>query len=116
MLCHGTVCVVGKIRDLILQLSKSSIYSTKPGQPCAFQLITRADSPEWICFDYVNGGYDREHNGFCPGTIVTWLNVRAAYELCEREGKEMRYSFGKPTEAYKDRWCERAPLGRTLSI
>ncbi len=29
--CHGTVCVVGKIRDLILQLSKSSIYSTKPG-------------------------------------------------------------------------------------
>ncbi|EDZ8971747.1 hypothetical protein R676_24120 [Salmonella enterica subsp. enterica serovar Typhimurium] len=30
MLCHGTVCVVGKIRDLILQLSKSSIYSTKP--------------------------------------------------------------------------------------
>ncbi|TFA31553.1 hypothetical protein BON88_01435, partial [Escherichia coli] len=26
----GTVCVVGKIRDLILQLSKSSIYSTKP--------------------------------------------------------------------------------------
>ncbi|MBY5191308.1 PTS fructose IIA subunit, partial [Escherichia coli] len=27
----GTVCVVGKMRDLILQLSKSSIYSTKPG-------------------------------------------------------------------------------------
>ena len=54
----------------------------------------------------MNGGYDREHNGFCPGTIVTWLNVRAAYELCEREGKEMRYSFGKPTEAYKDRWCD----------
>ncbi|TBO61670.1 ankyrin repeat domain-containing protein, partial [Klebsiella quasipneumoniae subsp. similipneumoniae] len=24
------VCVVGKMRDLILQLSKSSIYSTKP--------------------------------------------------------------------------------------
>ncbi|MCB7584789.1 hypothetical protein KAF56_26175, partial [Klebsiella pneumoniae] len=31
-LCHGTVCVVGKMRDLILQLSKSSIYSTKPPQ------------------------------------------------------------------------------------
>ncbi|MCL7652690.1 hypothetical protein M8371_25455, partial [Klebsiella pneumoniae] len=26
----GTVCVVGKMRDLILQLSKSSIYSTNP--------------------------------------------------------------------------------------
>ncbi|MBY7332303.1 hypothetical protein K6486_20990, partial [Escherichia coli] len=32
LLCHGTVCVVGKIRDLILQLSKSSIYSTKPNK------------------------------------------------------------------------------------
>ena len=30
LLCHGTVCVVGKMRDQILQLSKSSIYSTKP--------------------------------------------------------------------------------------
>ncbi|TFX62559.1 PTS fructose IIA subunit, partial [Escherichia coli] len=30
LLCHGTVCVVGKMHDLILQLSKSSIYSTKP--------------------------------------------------------------------------------------
>ncbi|MCE0213843.1 hypothetical protein LVU51_23885, partial [Klebsiella pneumoniae] len=29
----GTVCVVGKMRDLILQLSKSSIYSTKPVSP-----------------------------------------------------------------------------------
>ncbi|ROG27818.1 hypothetical protein C4Y62_003995, partial [Klebsiella pneumoniae subsp. pneumoniae] len=26
----GMVCVVGWMRDLILQLSKSSIYSTKP--------------------------------------------------------------------------------------
>ncbi|MFX0639518.1 hypothetical protein ABEL06_15795, partial [Escherichia coli] len=34
LLCHGTVCVVGKIRDLILQLSKSSIYSTKPNLSC----------------------------------------------------------------------------------
>jgi hypothetical protein len=34
LLCHGTVCVVGKMRDLILQLSKSSIYSTKPTEAC----------------------------------------------------------------------------------
>ncbi|MDU7369748.1 MAG: terminase TerL endonuclease subunit, partial [Klebsiella michiganensis] len=32
LLCHGMVCVVGRMRDLILQLSKSSIYSTKPQQ------------------------------------------------------------------------------------
>ncbi|MBR8554375.1 hypothetical protein J4990_26670, partial [Klebsiella pneumoniae] len=34
LLCHGTVCVVGKMRDMILQLSKSSIYSTKPTVAC----------------------------------------------------------------------------------
>uniref|UniRef100_UPI0037442C15 hypothetical protein n=1 Tax=Klebsiella quasipneumoniae TaxID=1463165 RepID=UPI0037442C15 len=34
LLCHGTVCVVGKMRDLILQLSKSSIYSTNPFAAC----------------------------------------------------------------------------------
>ncbi|KAB3047259.1 PTS fructose IIA subunit, partial [Escherichia coli] len=36
--CHGTVCVVGKMRDLILQLSKSSIYSTKPSGYAATQI------------------------------------------------------------------------------
>ncbi|AWS73579.1 hypothetical protein AM466_11145 [Klebsiella pneumoniae] len=30
------VCVVGRMRDLILQLSKSSIYSTKPCQSTLF--------------------------------------------------------------------------------
>ncbi|MEP8849693.1 hypothetical protein ABKU49_08230, partial [Enterobacter hormaechei] len=40
LLCHGTVCVVGKIRDLILQLSKSSIYSTKPINNPAIPFIT----------------------------------------------------------------------------
>ncbi len=39
LLCHGTVCVVGKMRDLILQLSKSSIYSTKPRKESGRQLM-----------------------------------------------------------------------------
>ncbi|WP_261135938.1 antimicrobial resistance protein Mig-14 [Serratia quinivorans] len=86
------------------------------GKPCAFQLITKAESPDWICFDYVNGGYDQLHDNFCPGTIVTWLNVKAAYDLCVSKDKVMRYSFGKPTAGYKDRWCYRSPLGRVLSL
>ncbi|MEQ5590353.1 hypothetical protein ABN347_21785, partial [Klebsiella pneumoniae] len=41
-----TVCVVGKIRDLILQLSKSSIYSTKPCSVSTDTLPTAAaDDP-----------------------------------------------------------------------
>ena len=36
------VCVVGRMRDLILQLSKSSIYSTKPhGYACSATLLRR---------------------------------------------------------------------------
>ncbi|MFI4086865.1 hypothetical protein VAI72_26350, partial [Klebsiella pneumoniae] len=47
LLCHGMVCVVGRIRDLILQLSKSSIYSTKPlrdydGQVAEAMALVRA--------------------------------------------------------------------------
>ncbi|TXW95072.1 PTS fructose IIA subunit, partial [Klebsiella pneumoniae] len=45
LLCHGTVCVVGKIRDLILQLSKSSIYSTKPPDVLTFfKSMTHAET------------------------------------------------------------------------
>ncbi|PLL94409.1 hypothetical protein CWN68_22785, partial [Klebsiella michiganensis] len=45
LLCHGTVCVVGKMRDLILQLSKSSIYSTKPpgGRNLCFPTIRKTN-------------------------------------------------------------------------
>ncbi|MEH9071285.1 hypothetical protein RAF67_21740, partial [Klebsiella pneumoniae] len=39
-----TVCVVGKMRDLILQLSKSSIYSTKPGSEKEVDLLLRGGS------------------------------------------------------------------------
>ncbi|MCK6978551.1 family 1 glycosylhydrolase, partial [Enterobacter roggenkampii] len=42
LLCHGMVCVVGRMRDLILQLSKSSIYSTKPRY--GFIYVDRDDS------------------------------------------------------------------------
>ncbi|RZX48573.1 ankyrin repeat domain-containing protein, partial [Escherichia coli] len=34
------VCVVGRMRDLILQLSKSSIYSTKPSFCKKFILVS----------------------------------------------------------------------------
>ncbi|MDU7960865.1 MAG: hypothetical protein E7J40_22305, partial [Escherichia coli] len=53
LLCHGMVCVVGRIRDLILQLSKSSIYSTKP-----------LDNPKTL----VQQKWSKTHqgNGFSP--------------------------------------------------
>ncbi|MFW3765579.1 hypothetical protein ACKLKM_23020, partial [Klebsiella pneumoniae] len=51
LLCHGTVCVVGKMRDLILQLSKSSIYSTKPKMSLnndpVYSVLTVGDQLLW---------------------------------------------------------------------
>ncbi|MCK6035908.1 hypothetical protein KMY75_06505, partial [Klebsiella quasipneumoniae] len=46
LLCHGMVCVVGRMRDLILQLSKSSIYSTKPyTEPLLPRLLLKSSLP-----------------------------------------------------------------------
>ena len=50
LLCHGTVCVVGKMRDLILQLSKSSIYSTKPLSGSAVTSSGGAKTVERVVF------------------------------------------------------------------
>ncbi|OVX91913.1 hypothetical protein BME19_21390, partial [Klebsiella pneumoniae] len=47
LLCHGMVCVVGRMRDLILQLSKSSIYSTKPVYTHFFILVRIAYVQSW---------------------------------------------------------------------
>ncbi|MDV0653309.1 TIM barrel protein, partial [Klebsiella quasipneumoniae subsp. similipneumoniae] len=68
------VCVVGKMRDLILQLSKSSIYSTKPhliteyaGQYRHIQIASLPDRHEpdegeinysWIYALLDKAGYD----------------------------------------------------------
>uniref|UniRef100_UPI002378E8AE FimD/PapC C-terminal domain-containing protein n=1 Tax=Escherichia coli TaxID=562 RepID=UPI002378E8AE len=58
----GTVCVVGKMRDLILQLSKSSIYSTKPAitQRRALLNITLSDGkklPRGVAIEDSEGNY-----------------------------------------------------------
>lgn len=86
------------------------------GVPCAFQLIVMAESPCWITFDYVNIGVDQRLSDYSPGSILSWVNITEAWELCQAKGKTMRYSFGNPTTSYKDQWCYREPLHRVWSI
>ncbi|MFQ0397303.1 NAD(P)-dependent alcohol dehydrogenase, partial [Klebsiella pneumoniae] len=51
----GTVCVVGKIRDLILQLSKSSIYSTKPRE-VSIQTVFRYANRYPVTIEAISSG------------------------------------------------------------
>ncbi|MEK8544200.1 hypothetical protein P2R98_23210, partial [Escherichia coli] len=68
-----TVCVVGKMRDLILQLSKSSIYSTKPynANRTYFKTIRKATlgyeqniGDDWIAKIEYKHAWEKEHKNF----------------------------------------------------
>ncbi|WP_445012828.1 hypothetical protein, partial [Enterobacter hormaechei] len=68
LLCHGTVCVVGKMRDLILQLSKSSIYSTKPLLGYLVAELLR--------------GYVADSSPYVPGLSYSQFSMLMVVELC----------------------------------
>ncbi|KLU14251.1 MULTISPECIES: GNAT family N-acetyltransferase [Xenorhabdus] len=84
------------------------------GKPCAYDLVLWAESPKWISFDAINGGYEPEYAHLSIGSILMWVNIQEAKALCQQQDKTMRYSLGNPTFEYKNRWCETFPLGRVL--
>ncbi|MBI6548045.1 GNAT family N-acetyltransferase [Xenorhabdus lircayensis] len=84
------------------------------GKPCAYDFVLWADSPKWISFDAINGGYDPEYAHLSVGSILMWVNTQEAKALCQQGDKTMRYSLGNPTFEYKNRWCETLPLGKVL--
>ncbi|MGU4351693.1 fimbrial protein, partial [Escherichia coli] len=82
LLCHGTVCVVGKIRDLILQLSKSSIYSTKPTD------------------DISTSFYATEPN--TDNSMVVTSNSNVGIKIYDKNNKEIKVNGGElPTDMGK---------------
>ncbi|WP_058910094.1 GNAT family N-acetyltransferase [Entomohabitans teleogrylli] len=84
------------------------------GEPCAYHLVMRAESPQWINYDYICTGLDLTLKHLSPGTVLTWVNINRATQECQQSGKAMRYSFGKPTADYKKMWCQQYALGRVL--
>ncbi|CCW30446.1 conserved hypothetical protein [Xenorhabdus nematophila F1] len=84
------------------------------GTPCAYDFVLRAESPKWISFDAINGGYDPEYAHLSVGSVLMWINIQEAKALCQQGDKTMRYSLGNPTFEYKNRWCETLPLGKIL--
>ncbi|WP_434777246.1 hypothetical protein [Neisseria sp. Ec49-e6-T10] len=86
------------------------------GEPCAYQLIIKSDSLDWVNFDYINIGYDQSLAHLSVGTVVMWKNLLDAEQYCKNKNKNMRFSFGNPSAQYKERWCYKQPVGRILSI
>lgn len=85
-------------------------------QPCAYQLILRAESPRWISYEYVNGGMDLAFSEWSPGSILLGVNTQLAWEECCKTGRKMRYSFGRNRGAYKQTWCKALPVFQTVTL
>ena len=84
--------------------------------PCAYDLILKAECQNWIYFDVPNGGVDPDFAHLSPGSILMWLNITHAQNLCKEKNKKMHFSIGlyKPAWDYKLRWCERTKLGKVF--
>jgi hypothetical protein len=82
-------------------------------QPVALQLVFRAESPQWVSYEYVNAGINPAYKNFSLGSILTFLNTQQAEAYANAQGKQLRYSFGRSDAAYKTLWCNSAPLYKT---
>ncbi|AOE87804.1 acetyltransferase [Pseudomonas sp. TCU-HL1] len=82
------------------------------GAPVAVQVLYRVESPDWISFEYINGGVDPSAHHLSPGSVLSFINTQAAWEDARTKGKALRYSFGRADREYKDRWCNRVAAFR----
>ena len=97
--------VIELLRDLLIG---SVIFLNDA--PIAIQLVYRAESPEWISVEYVNGGVDPETREFSPGSVLSFINTQAAWEQARSVNKALRFSFGRADREYKERWCNPVPV------
>ncbi|WP_291992290.1 GNAT family N-acetyltransferase [Candidatus Accumulibacter sp. ACC003] len=82
-------------------------------QAIAVQIVYRVEAPCWISQEYINGGVDPQAQEFSPGSVLSYLNTRDAWQHARALGKPLRYSFGRADREYKDRWCHRVPVYQT---
>ncbi|MBE2259922.1 MAG: GNAT family N-acetyltransferase [Candidatus Accumulibacter sp.] len=82
-------------------------------RPIAVQIVYRVEAPCWVSQEYINGGVDPQAQEFSPGSVLSYINTRDAWQYARELGKPLRYSFGRADREYKDRWCHRVPVYRT---
>ncbi|CDL81869.1 conserved hypothetical protein [Xenorhabdus szentirmaii DSM 16338] len=85
-------------------------------QPAVVQFVLKKECVNWVNFDFVNTGRDMNLKDASIGTVAMWVNVRNALVLAEEKGVAMRFSFGRPTFDYKDRWCHREKLYKVITF
>lgn len=94
----------------ILHNFMTGSFITINGQPAAFQVLYRVESPEWISVEYINGGVDPSFNNLSPGSVLSFVNTQAEWTHARSVEKPLRYSFGRADREYKDRWCNRVSV------
>ncbi|MEL5252838.1 GNAT family N-acetyltransferase [Serratia ureilytica] len=88
------------------------------GTPCAYDLIFKAQSKKWYFFDCINGGYDPAYTHLSVGSILMYLNIQCARDICQADNVMMGFSLGmdNPRWKYKQQWCNTFSLGRSILI
>lgn len=88
------------------------------GEPCAYDLVFKAECQQWYFFDCINGGYNPAYADQSIGSILMYLNIQRAREMCQVKNVKMAFSLGmdNPRWHYKQQWCNTFTLGRTLRL
>ncbi len=88
------------------------------GTPCAYDLVFKAECKQWYFFDCINGGFDPTYTDLSIGSILMYLNIQSAREICQADNVRMAFSLGmdNPRWQYKQQWCNTLMLGRSLTI
>jgi hypothetical protein len=105
--------VLGALRHLVF-----GYVLLMNGQPCAYDLVFKAECPQWIFFDCINGGVDPDFASLSVGSVLMYMNIQRAKALCVEKKIKMAFSLGmdNPRWAYKKQWCNTFVLGRTLTV
>jgi len=88
------------------------------GNPCAIDLVLKAESDRMIYFDVPNGGVDPQYAHLAPGSLLMWANISDARELCVKEEKKMAFSIGLYEKQwdYKLLWAKAQRTGKSLTL
>jgi hypothetical protein len=75
------------------------------GRIIALQHIYCVENQDYAYYEYINAGIDTDYQDYSVGSLLCYLNLRAAEEKAAYSGKPYLYSFGFMDTDYKSIWC-----------